>query len=121
MSKFSELFDFDISVSESEIEIPWDQNWDQFGFDYEFISSTEQYQSGAFDETLKLVLARNQQILDIMLPTLGKERQATYSPILPISPILPMRPRYLPSGCLVTALKMPTVVWKPRWPPSIRA
>ena len=34
MSKFSELFDFDISVSESEIEIPWDQNWDQFGFDY---------------------------------------------------------------------------------------
>lgn len=59
---------------------------DQFGFDYEFISSTEQYQSGAFDETLKLVLARNQQILDIMLPTLGKERQATYSPILPISP-----------------------------------
>jgi lysyl-tRNA synthetase, class I len=59
---------------------------DRFGFDYEFISSTEQYQSGAFDETLKLVLARNQQILDIMLPTLGKERQATYSPILPISP-----------------------------------
>ena len=58
---------------------------DQFGFDYEFMSSTEQYQSGAFDETLKLVLARNQQILDIMLPTLGKERQATYSPILPIS------------------------------------
>jgi len=59
---------------------------DQFGFDYEFMSSTEQYQSGAFDDTLKLVLARNQQILDIMLPTLGKERQATYSPILPISP-----------------------------------
>ena len=59
---------------------------DRFGFDYEFMSSTEQYQSGAFDETLKLVLARNQQILDIMLPTLGKERQATYSPILPISP-----------------------------------
>ncbi len=59
---------------------------DKFGFDYEFISSTEQYQSGVFDEALKLVLARNQQILDIMLPTLGKERQATYSPILPISP-----------------------------------
>ena len=59
---------------------------DQFGFDYEFVSATEKYTSGAFDETLKLVLARNQQILDIMLPTLGKERQATYSPILPISP-----------------------------------
>ena len=59
---------------------------DQYGFDYEFMSSTEQYQSGAFDETLKLVLARYQQIMDIMLPTLGKERQATYSPVLPISP-----------------------------------
>ncbi|MEM1132645.1 MAG: lysine--tRNA ligase [Pseudomonadota bacterium] len=59
---------------------------DQYGFDYEFMSSTEQYQSGAFDETLKLVLQRYQQIMDIMLPTLGKERQATYSPVLPISP-----------------------------------
>ncbi len=59
---------------------------DRYGFDYEFMSSTQQYVSGAFDETLKLVLERNQQILDIILPTLGKERQATYSPILPISP-----------------------------------
>ncbi|WOE74703.1 lysine--tRNA ligase [Alterisphingorhabdus coralli] len=59
---------------------------DQYGFDYEFMSSTEQYQSGAFDETLKLVLQRYSQIMDIMLPTLGKERQATYSPVLPISP-----------------------------------
>lgn len=59
---------------------------DQYGFDYEFMSSTDQYQSGAFDETLKLVLSRYQQIMDIMLPTLGKERQATYSPVLPISP-----------------------------------
>ena len=59
---------------------------DQYGFDYEFISSTEQYQSGAFDDTLKLVLKRYDQIMDIMLPTLGKERQATYSPVLPISP-----------------------------------
>ncbi len=59
---------------------------DQYGFDYEFVSASDKYKSGAFDETLKLVLERNQQILDIMLPTLGKERQATYSPILPISP-----------------------------------
>ena len=27
-----------------------------------------------------------QDIMDVMLPTLGEERQATYSPILPISP-----------------------------------
>ena len=59
---------------------------DRYGFDYEFMSSTEQYTSGAFDETLKLVLARYGKIMDIMLPTLGKERQATYSPIMPISP-----------------------------------
>ncbi len=59
---------------------------DRYGFDYEFLSSTEQYQKGAFDDTLKLVLARYGQIMDIMLPTLGKERQATYSPVLPISP-----------------------------------
>ena len=59
---------------------------DRFGFEYEFMSSTEQYQSGRFDPTLKLVLQRYGQIMDIMLPTLGKERQATYSPVLPISP-----------------------------------
>lgn len=59
---------------------------DRYGFDYEFMSSTDQYQSGAFDDTLKLILSRYDKIMDIMLPTLGQERQATYSPILPISP-----------------------------------
>ncbi|MET0370345.1 MAG: lysine--tRNA ligase [Sphingobium sp.] len=59
---------------------------DRFGFDYEFVSATERYRAGAFDETLKLVLRHNRDILDIMLPTLRKERQLTYSPILPISP-----------------------------------
>jgi lysyl-tRNA synthetase class 1 len=59
---------------------------DRFGFDYEFVSATERYQAGAFDETLKLVLRHYQDIMDIMLPTLRKERAATYSPVLPISP-----------------------------------
>jgi lysyl-tRNA synthetase, class I len=59
---------------------------DRYGFDYEFMSSTEQYQSGAFDATLTLVLQRYQAIMDIMLPTLRAERAATYSPVLPISP-----------------------------------
>ncbi len=58
---------------------------DRFGFEYEFVSSSEQYKCGAFDEALRNVLRHNQDILDIMLPTLGKERQATYSPVLPIS------------------------------------
>ncbi len=59
---------------------------DKFGFDYTFLSSTAQYTSGAFDDALRDVLLANQAILDIMLPTLRKERAATYAPILPISP-----------------------------------
>jgi lysyl-tRNA synthetase, class I len=59
---------------------------DRFGFDYEFVSSTERYASGAFDDALKNVLRHNQDILDIMLPTLRSERAATYSPVLPVSP-----------------------------------
>jgi lysyl-tRNA synthetase, class I len=59
---------------------------DRFGFDYEFVSSTDRYKSGAFDDALKNVLRCNQAILDIMLPTLRAERAATYSPILPVSP-----------------------------------
>ncbi|NJM51627.1 MAG: lysine--tRNA ligase [Sphingomonadales bacterium] len=59
---------------------------DRFGFDYEFVSSTERYTSGAFDDALRGVLRCNQAILDIMLPTLRAERAATYSPILPVSP-----------------------------------
>ncbi len=59
---------------------------DRFGFEYEFMSSTEEYASGRFDDTLKLILKHYQDIMDIMLPTLGKERQATYSPVLPVSP-----------------------------------
>ncbi|MDZ4306585.1 lysine--tRNA ligase [Allopontixanthobacter sp.] len=59
---------------------------DRFGFEYEFVSSTDRYTSGAFDEALKNVLRCNAAILDIMLPTLRAERAATYSPILPVSP-----------------------------------
>ncbi len=58
---------------------------DRFGFDYEFRSSTEAYCSGAFDDQLRNVLRNYQAIMDIMLPTLRKERAATYSPVLPIS------------------------------------
>ncbi|MEM6971327.1 MAG: lysine--tRNA ligase [Pseudomonadota bacterium] len=59
---------------------------DQFGFDYEFASSTEYYRSGRFDETLLVALERFDKIMGVMLPTLGAERQATYSPFLPVSP-----------------------------------
>ncbi len=59
---------------------------DQFGFDYEFASSTDYYASGRFDEKLREVLRRYEQIMAIMLPTLRAERQASYSPVLPVSP-----------------------------------
>ena len=59
---------------------------DGFGFDYEFMSSTDCYKAGRFDEVLLRILARFDAIQAIMLPTLGEERRATYSPFLPISP-----------------------------------
>ncbi|MBI1197613.1 MAG: lysine--tRNA ligase [Phenylobacterium sp.] len=59
---------------------------DSFGFDYTFMSSTETYKSGRFDEVLLRILDRFEAVQAIMLPTLGEERRATYSPFLPISP-----------------------------------
>ncbi|MFU7527974.1 lysine--tRNA ligase [Qipengyuania sp. ASV99] len=59
---------------------------DQFGFDYEFVSSSERYNSGAFDDALRGVLTHYDAIMDIMLPTLGEERRKTYSPVMPVSP-----------------------------------
>ena len=59
---------------------------DRFGFDYEFMSSTEAYQSGRFDKALMRVLERFDEVQAIMLPSLREERAATYSPFLPIHP-----------------------------------
>ena len=49
---------------------------DQFGFDYEFASSTDYYMSGRFDATLLKMLARFDEVMAIMLPTLREERPA---------------------------------------------
>ena len=59
---------------------------DQFEFEYEFVSATERYKSGALDETLLRMLDVYDKVMDIILPTLGGERQETYSPFLPICP-----------------------------------
>src|SRR5690606_30873252 len=59
---------------------------DRFGFDYEFMASSDAYGSGRFDETLKAVLRNHDAIMAVMLPTLREERRQTYSPVLPISP-----------------------------------
>ncbi|MGP9819365.1 lysine--tRNA ligase [Salinarimonas sp. NSM] len=80
---------------------------DAFGFDYTFLSSTECYRSGRFDDTLRLVLERYEAVLAIMLPTLGEERRATYSPFLPIHPKtgivmqVPTEERNLAAGTIV--------------------
>ena len=57
---------------------------DKFNFNYTFKSSTENYKKGVFNKTLLLVLEKYEQIMEIIIPTLGKERQKTYSPFLPI-------------------------------------
>ena len=59
---------------------------DRFGFEYEFVSATQTYQSGRFDETLLKMLAVYDEVMAIILPTLGAERRATYSPFLPLCP-----------------------------------
>lgn len=59
---------------------------DEFGFEYEFVSATDYYTSGRLDDALMRMLEVYDQVMDIILPTLGPERQATYSPFLPICP-----------------------------------
>ena len=57
---------------------------DRFGFEYEFFSATECYTSGMMDATLLKMLAVYDKVMDIILPTIGPERQKTYSPFLPV-------------------------------------
>lgn len=59
---------------------------DRFGFAYEFQSATDWYQSGRFDQGCLDVLTHYDAIMEVMLPTLGEERQQSYSPFLPICP-----------------------------------
>jgi lysyl-tRNA synthetase class 1 len=106
---------------------------DSFGFDYEFQSSSELYQSGRFDEALLRVLACYDQVMAVMLPTLGPERRATYSPFLPICPRtgrvlqVPVVERNVAAGTIVyqdedgTRVEVPVtgghckLQWKPDW------
>ncbi|MBH0236257.1 lysine--tRNA ligase [Methylobrevis albus] len=59
---------------------------DHFGFDYEFASATDYYARGLLDEKLLVMLARYDDVMAIMLPTLREERRKTYSPFLPVHP-----------------------------------
>ncbi len=107
---------------------------DAFGFDYEFLSSTECYKSGKFDKALLTVLERYDAVMAIMLPSLREERQQSYSPFLPIHPKtgivmqVPIDERKLDAGTIVwrdpeTGERFETPVtgghaklqWKPDW------
>ncbi|PIE07954.1 MAG: lysine--tRNA ligase [Rhodobacterales bacterium] len=106
---------------------------DSFGFDYEFASATAYYTSGRFDEMLMVALERFDKIMAIMLPTLGEERRATYSPFLPVSPKtghvlqVPTLERNLARGTIVyeepdgERVEIPVtgghvkLQWKPDW------
>ena len=106
---------------------------DGFGFEYEFVSATDCYRSGRFDETLLKALERFDAIQKIMLPSLGEERRATYSPFLPISPRtgkvlqVPTLERHVERGTIVfrdedgTLTEVPVtgggvkMQWRPDW------
>jgi lysyl-tRNA synthetase class 1 len=83
--------------------------FDDFGFDYEFISATDFYRSGRMDAVLLTILERFDAVQAVMLPTLGPERRATYSPFQPISPTtgrvlyVPTLERHLDRGTIVFA------------------
>ncbi|ONG55756.1 lysine--tRNA ligase [Pseudoroseomonas deserti] len=59
---------------------------DAFGFEYEFASATDYYRSGRFDAALLRMLERHEEVRQVILPTLGPDRRATYSPFLPVHP-----------------------------------
>ncbi|MEP2531351.1 lysine--tRNA ligase [Shimia sp.] len=106
---------------------------DSFGFEYEFASATDYYQQGKFDGMLQVALERFDKIMEIMLPTLGAERQETYSPFLPVSPKtghvlqVPTLERNVDTGTIVyeepdgERIEVPVtgghvkMQWKPDW------
>ncbi|MDX9860981.1 MAG: lysine--tRNA ligase [Rhodospirillales bacterium] len=82
---------------------------DAFGFEYEFVSSTDCYKSGRFDAALLGVLAHYEAVKDVILPTLGAERKATYSPFLPVCPT---SGRVLQAPVLAHDAKAGTIVYE---------
>ncbi|HVC43776.1 MAG TPA: lysine--tRNA ligase [Candidatus Binataceae bacterium] len=54
--------------------------------DYELMRSSAMYGSGAFDDALKIVLARHAEIIKVVAPTLREENRAGWSPVMPLCP-----------------------------------
>ncbi|MCO4773871.1 MAG: lysine--tRNA ligase [Deltaproteobacteria bacterium] len=59
---------------------------DQFGFEYDFRSSTDMYTSGVFNESLSLLLGKVDDVLGIILPTLRPNSREGWSPFMPVCP-----------------------------------
>ncbi len=57
---------------------------DAFDFEYEFMSATETYKQGIFDQKLEEVIENYDDLMNIMLPSLREERASNYSPFMPI-------------------------------------
>lgn len=77
---------------ETDVSFGWHMNnrlkgfLNSFGFEYEFVSATEQYKIGAFDAILLRVVEKYDELMELMLSNLGEERQGTYSPLMPLCP-----------------------------------
>lgn len=56
---------------------------DAFGFEYEFTSSTDCYRAGRFNEGLKRVMARHEEVIKIFTAGISAEKAATWSPFFP--------------------------------------
>ena len=59
----------------------------RFNLPFSFQSSTDAYKSGLFNETIKKIIKNYDEIINVVLPTLGEERRKSYSPFFPISEI----------------------------------
>lgn len=53
---------------------------------YELMRSSEMYATGRFDGALKLILARHDEIIRIVAPTLREENRAGWSPFMALCP-----------------------------------
>ena len=60
--------------------------FDASGFDYEFQSSREAYVRGDFDEGLSILLAKAEEVRQIIVPTLREQNRQHWSPFFPICP-----------------------------------
>lgn len=56
---------------------------DTFGFEYELRCASSAYRNGDFNEGLKILLERVDQVLEVILPTMKEENREGWSPFLP--------------------------------------